>query len=77
MLAYRRPDAKLVVVANRGFAEHTLEIGTGNTGKTFRGFRYTPKEARDGFLGVPIGSRTGCHLSSTVPDMAWEFRIEQ
>lgn len=78
-MAFKRPDGKLVlVVANRSFADHTFHLKTGLPAETvFRGFRYTPDEAGPDFNGVPIGAATGPELALNVPDLAWEFWVQQ
>ena len=46
IFAFKKPDGKLtVVVSNRSFAPHIFHIDTSLPGATFKGFRYTPKDA--------------------------------
>ena len=78
VLAFKRPDGKLVLVlSNRCWNDFTFDIDCGLDIATFKGYRYTPDEAGENFLGTPIGSLTGKNISPTVPDMAWEFWIQQ
>ncbi len=79
ILAYKRPDGKLVVVvSNRSFADYTFNINTGLTSNAeFTGYRYTPDEAGENFMGVPIGTLQGQTISPKVPDLAWEFWVQQ
>jgi hypothetical protein len=78
ILAYKKPDGKLtVVVSNRSFAPHTFHIDTGLDGATFKGFRYTPKDAGENCQGVEIGTLTGGTISPKVDDLTWEFWEQQ
>ncbi len=78
ILAYQRPDKKLVVVvSNRSWKDYTFHIDTGLSDATFKGYRYTPDEVGEGFMGVPIGELSGRRISPTVPDLAWEFWIQE
>jgi len=73
IMAFARPDGRLVVVvSNRCGAPHTFRIAT-DSGRRFRGFRYTPDDAGRDCLGVAIGTKSAPELSVTVPDAAWEF----
>jgi len=77
ILAFKRPDGKLVIVlSNRCTADYTFHLDTG-TDATFRGFRYTPDQAGEGFTGIPCGEMSGHKISPTLPDMSWEFWIEE
>jgi hypothetical protein len=74
ILAFRRPDGKLVLVAsNRAGAPHIFRLRTGLDGAAFRGWRYTPDDAGPGGLGQPCGILRGGTIAPTVPDRAWEF----
>ena len=78
ILAFWRPDRKLcVVLSNRSFAPHTFHVNTGLTKAAFKGFRYTPEQAGPDFIGVEIGSLEGGTISPKLPDMSWEFWIQQ
>ncbi len=79
MLAYTRPDGKLVIcVSNRCWKDYTFQIDTGlGEDAVFHGFRYTPDETGEDFMGVPIGELSGQHIAPTVPDLAWEFWVQQ
>jgi hypothetical protein len=77
ILAYVRPDGKRVIVlSNRCGRKFRFDVGTNLPDSTFQGMRYTPDEAGPNFAGVDVGLQTG-DLSATVPDLAWEFWIEQ
>jgi O-glycosyl hydrolase len=74
VLAFLRPDGKLtVVVSNRCSAPHTCHLRTGVAGATFKGFRYTPDEAGEDCGGLAAGERSGPSISTTLPDLSWEF----
>lgn len=78
ILAYKRPDGKLVLVlSNRCFKDYTFQLDTGLTGAVFKGVRYTPEGVGIGFCGVPVGTRQGAAFDVTVPDLTWEFWIQQ
>lgn len=78
ILAYKRPDGKLVIMlSNRCFKDYTFKIDTGLQGQTFQGYRYTPDETGEDYRGVPVGAKKGDDLEIAVPDLAWEFWIEQ
>jgi len=78
LLAFKRPDGKLVVcVSNRCWKPYTFNIDTGLNDAAFKGYRYTPDETGDNFMGVPIGEMQGGKISPKVPDLAWEFWVQQ
>ncbi len=78
ILAYQRPDGKLVVVlSNRSFAPHTFHINPGLSRATFKGYRYTPDEAGPDFMGVDAGTLPGERFSPKLADMSWEFWVQQ
>lgn len=80
LLAFKRPDGKLVVVvSNRTKEPFQFEIETGLAGEQphFAGFRYTPQDAGPEFMGQPAGNLEGNHLSIIVPGMSWEFWVQQ
>ncbi len=78
ILAYKRPDGKLVIVlSNRCFKDYTFKIDTGLPGATFQGYRYTPDNAGEGFMGAPLGELKGRHIAPKVPDLAWEFWVQR
>ena len=78
LLAYKRPDGKLVfVVSNRSWKDYTFNINTGLSNATFSGYRYTPDKTGEDFIGVPVGTVEGGAVAVTVPDLAWEFWVEQ
>jgi len=78
ILAFKKPDGKLtIVLSNRSFAPHTFHIDTGLTGATFKGYRYTPKEAGTNCQGVDIGTLTGGTISPQLADLTWEFWEQQ
>ena len=77
LLAYRKPDGKLVVVvSNRTGKPVQFEVATGANSR-FSGVRYTPDDAGPGFRGQPVGKSEGGHLQITVPNLSWEFWTEQ
>lgn len=78
ILSFKRPDGKLVIVlSNRCFKDYTFKLDTGLAGAAFKGYRYTPDNAGEGFMGVPVGTLKGRHIAPTVPDLAWEFWVQQ
>ena len=78
ILAFKKPDGKLtIVLSNRSFAPHTFHIDTGLTGATFKGYRYTPKDAGTNCQGVDIGTLTGGTISPQLADLSWEFWEQQ
>ncbi len=78
ILGYKRPDGKLVfVLSNRSFKDYTFKIDTGLKNTMFRGYRYTPDDAGLDFMGTDVGLAKGGHVEVTVPDLAWEFWIQQ
>ncbi len=79
ILAFKKPDGKLtIVLSNRSFKPHTFHLATGLDGATFKGFRYTPKDAGDDCKGVEIATPlTGGTISPTLQDMTWEFWEQQ
>ena len=78
MLAFKRPDGKLVIcVSNRCWKDYTFEIDTGLKDAIFKGYRYTPDETGEDFMGVEIGELKGRRIRPKVPDLAWEFWVQQ
>lgn len=79
LFAFRRPNGKLtVVVSNQTAMERRFEIAVAGGGSaSWRGFRYTPDEAGEGTLGVPVGEQTGRSITPTLPSLSWEFWEEQ
>ncbi|MFU8781230.1 MAG: glycoside hydrolase family 30 beta sandwich domain-containing protein [Kiritimatiellia bacterium] len=77
IFAFKRPDGKLVIVlTNRCTADYTFTINTGRNA-AFKGYRYTPDNAGEDFMGVPCGKLAGPVISPTLADMTWEFWVEQ
>jgi hypothetical protein len=77
IFAFKTPEGKHVfVVSNRVGKPFTFHVGTNNKSK-FIGYRYTPEEAGSDHKGVKISTSKGPKLDITVPDMAWEFWVEQ
>jgi hypothetical protein len=77
ILAYRRPDGRdVLVLSNRSGQPFRFDVRTRKPGARFVGRRYTPARAGENFTGVEVGRQEG-DLSVTVPDLAWEFWIEQ
>jgi len=78
ILAFKRPNGKLtVVLSNRSFQPHTFHIATGLEGATFKGFRYTPKDAGTNCQGVELGTLAGGTISPQLNDLTWEFWEQQ
>lgn len=77
IFSFRRPDGKLVfVVSNRSGKPYTFRIDAGINAK-FAGHRYTPEEGGENAEGTKLTPLHGKKLSVTVPDMAWEFWVQQ
>jgi hypothetical protein len=77
ILAFKTPEGKLaVVVTNRSGVPFTFRIDAGIEG-ALGGYRYTPDEAGPEYRGVALGARRGPSIAVTVPDMAFEFWVEQ
>lgn len=78
ILAYKRPDGKLVIVlSNRSFKAYTFKIQAGLRNAVFKGYRYTPDQPGRDFMGIEVGELFGPDLAVTVPDLAWEFWVQQ
>ncbi|HEY0943854.1 MAG TPA: hypothetical protein VGD81_01260, partial [Opitutaceae bacterium] len=78
IFAFKRPNGKLtVVVSNRTAGERGFDLATGRPASTWRGYRYTPDEAGEGTLGVPVGEQSGARIRPTLPRLSWEFWEEQ
>lgn len=78
ILGYKRPDGKLViVVSNRSWKDYTFQIDTRLKDANFVGYRYTPDETGDDFMGVELGELSGRQINLKVPDLAWEFWVQQ
>ncbi len=78
LFAFLRPDGKLtVVVSNRSGRDRAFELAIEGREGRWRGHRYTPDEAGEGTLGVPVGEREGALLRFTLPHLSWEFWDEQ
>lgn len=76
ILSFKRPDGKLVfVVSNRCGKPYTFHIDAG-VSATFTGYRYTPEAAGEKSEGVKQASIIGRNLNVTVPDMTWEFWVQ-
>lgn len=74
VMAFLKPDGKLtIVLANRSFREHRFNLDTGLKDAAFKGWRYTPDNAGENFMGVAIGTLHGSTISPRVGDMTWEF----
>jgi len=77
IMAYKTPGDKLVlIVTNRSGKDFIFTIDTGIKSK-FKGYRYTPEQAGKNFMGIEVGTRKGPVVDVKVPDMTWEFWIEQ
>jgi hypothetical protein len=78
VFAFKKPDGKLtVVVSNRTQKERAFEIATGLGQGTWKGFRYTPEEAGEGTMGVPVGEQKGSTIKPVLPAQSWEFWEQQ
>jgi hypothetical protein len=78
IFAFKKPDGKLtVVVSNRAQKKRGFEIATGIGEGTWKGWRYTPEEAGEGTLGVPVGELSGSKIKPELPGQSWEFWEQQ
>jgi hypothetical protein len=78
VFAFKKPDGKLtVVVSNRTQKERAFDIATGLGQGTWKGFRYTPEEAGEGTMGVPVGEQKGSAIKPLLPAQSWEFWEQQ
>ena len=78
ILAFKRPNGKLtVVLSNRSFSPHAFHVATGLKDAVFKGWRYTPENAGDDFMGVGLGTLQGGTITPKLSDMTWEFWEEQ
>ncbi len=75
IFAFKRPNGKVtVVVSNRNAsAERRFDIATGLDNATWKGFRYTPDEAGERTMGVPVAEQKGATLTPVLPPLSWEF----
>ena len=78
IFAFKRPNGKLtIVLSNRSFKAHVFKVETGLKEPVFKGWRYTPDDAGENFMGVKAGTLSGRTISPMVNDMTWEFWEEQ
>lgn len=76
ILSFVRPDGKLVIVlSNRCGKPYSYKINSGLK-KRFTGYRYTPEDSGENFQGVKLTTIEGPQLNITLPDMSWEFWVE-
>ncbi|MGE0101532.1 MAG: glycoside hydrolase family 30 beta sandwich domain-containing protein [Blastocatellales bacterium] len=63
ILAFKKPNGKVtVVVSNRSDKTRNIAIANGIKQARWKGFRYTPYEAGQDTMGLPVGSQTGARL---------------
>jgi hypothetical protein len=78
IFAFKKPNGKMtVVVSNRSAKERTFDIATGLGEGAWKGFRYTPEEAGEGTMGVPVGETSGVSIKLVLPPQSWEFWEQQ
>jgi hypothetical protein len=78
IFAYQKPDGKrTIVVSNRMGGPWSFRVETGIPGATWKGYRYTPQEAGEATMGLPVGTLQGEPLNPTLPHLSWEFWEEQ
>jgi hypothetical protein len=79
ILAFKRPDGKMTIVLSNRWKENkrTFNIATGLADAKWKGYRYTPFEAGEGTMGVPVGELSGTSLNPTLPPQSWEFWEQQ
>ncbi|MGL5017202.1 MAG: glycoside hydrolase family 30 beta sandwich domain-containing protein, partial [Luteolibacter sp.] len=78
IFAFKKPNGKVtIVVSNRSSKERTFDIATGLGEDTWKGYRYTPDEAGEGTMGVPVGEKKGSMLKPVLPAQSWEFWEQQ
>jgi hypothetical protein len=78
IFAFKKPNGKMtIVVSNRSPKERGFDIATGLGEGTWKGFRYTPEEAGEGTMGVPVGAKSGASLKPVLPPQSWEFWEQQ
>ena len=78
IFAFKKPDGKLtIVVSNRTQKERAFDIATGLDQGTWKGWRYTPEEAGEGTMGVPVGEQKGSTIKPVLPGQSWEFWEQQ
>ena len=78
VMAFERPDGKRVfVVSNRSGNNFTFNIDTQLAKSKWKGYRYTPWERGKNTMGTKVGVREGALFSATLPNLTWEFWIEQ
>lgn len=77
MLAFKTPTGKHgFVVSNHTTADLALTIETGQSGASFKGYRYTPDDAGLDFCGIPQRVQQGPIIKTSLPDRTWEFWLE-
>ncbi len=79
VFAFKRPNGKLtVVVSNRTPGERRFALSIGDRSDAqWKGYRYTPDNAGERTLGVPVGELHGANLQPVLPRLSWEFWEEQ
>lgn len=77
VMAFKTPEGKMVVViTNRSGSDFTFNLDVGVDAK-FKRYRYSPYDAGAGNLGVPMGFFEGKNARITLPNLTWEFLIQQ
>ena len=79
IFAFKRPDGKLtLVVSNRSTGSgRNFTITTGRDNAIWLGHRYTPHEAGNNTMGVPVGRQAGAVLNLQLVPQSWEFWVQQ
>jgi hypothetical protein len=77
IFAYKTPEGKnVMVISNRCGADFTFQISI-NSKSTYKIIRYTPENAGPENKGTFVGTAAGPELSIKLPDMSWDFLVEQ
>lgn len=71
IFSFKTPEGRTgIVVANRSNENFTFNINTGIS-ESFVGYRYTPENGGDDYLGTPVGASLG-NISPTLPPLSYE-----
>jgi len=75
IFAFKRSNGKVtIVVSNRNEKTgRTFDIATGIENATWKGFRYTPEQAGEETMGVPLPEMHGSSIKPDLPPQSWEF----
>lgn len=76
VFAFEKPDGKrTIVVSNRTGKEFTFKVNTGKKGK-WQCYRYTPWERGDNTMGIMTEKQNGDEIVTKLPNLSWEFWVE-